>query len=102
MMVIVPKGTDREAMAKHTKAIPIAPSQRLRANLSVDDRGEGFQLTSKGSMRVWDPVCGRLIDMTEVVAAEDNGGWTYFFCSLACHGRFKASPGRYALERRRG
>lgn len=50
-------------------------------------------------MRVQDPVCGRSIDVAEVVAAEDDGVWTYFFCSTACHGRFKASRNRYAAER---
>ncbi len=53
-------------------------------------------------MQVRDPVCGKPIHLAEVVAADDDGGWTYFFCSTACHGRFKASPGRYAPERRRG
>ena len=30
-------------------------------------------------MRAQDPVCGRSIDVAEVVAAEDDGGWAYFF-----------------------
>ena len=50
-------------------------------------------------MQVWDPVCGKLIHLAEVVAAEDDGGWTYFFCSTACHGRFKAEAARYTGER---
>ncbi len=47
-------------------------------------------------MQVLDPVCGKSIHVAEVVAAEDEGDWTYFFCSTACHGRFKAAPTRYA------
>jgi Cu+-exporting ATPase len=50
-------------------------------------------------MQVRDPVCGKSIHVAEAVAAEDDGGWTYFFCSTACHGRFKAAPARYTGER---
>ena len=50
-------------------------------------------------MQVRDPVCGKSIQLTEVVAAEDDGGWTYFFCSAACYGRFKAAPALYTGER---
>ena len=50
-------------------------------------------------MQVRDPVCGKSIHLTEVVATDDDGGWTYFFCSTACHGRFKAAPARYTEER---
>ncbi len=52
-------------------------------------------------MQVRDPVCGRSIRLEEVAAAEDDGDWTYFFCSAACHGRFKAAPARYSGERPR-
>lgn len=50
-------------------------------------------------MQVQDPVCGKSIDLAAVVAAEDDGDWTYFFCSTVCHGRFNAAPGRYTGER---
>ncbi len=50
-------------------------------------------------MQVLDPVCGKSIHLTEVAAAEDDSGWTYFFCSTACHGRFKAAPASYAGKR---
>ena len=50
-------------------------------------------------MQVRDPVCGKPIDLAEVVATEDDGGWTYFFCSTACHDRFNAAPARYTGER---
>jgi Cu+-exporting ATPase len=99
MPSIVPEETDRKEMARNTRAIPITPSHRLPANLSIGDGREGFQLMSKNSMRVRDPVCGRSIDVAEAVAAEDDGGWIYFFCSTTCHGRFKSAPGRYTGER---
>ncbi len=50
-------------------------------------------------MQVQDPVCGKSIQLEEVVAAEDDGDWAYFFCSAACHDRFRATPARYAGER---
>lgn len=50
-------------------------------------------------MQVRDPVCGKSIQLGEAVAAEDDGGWTYFFCSTACHDRFKAAPAHYTGER---
>ncbi len=50
-------------------------------------------------MQVRDPVCGKSIHVAEVVTAEDDGGWTYFFCSTACRDRFNAAPARYAGER---
>ena len=46
-------------------------------------------------MQVLDPVCGKSIHLTEVAAAEDDGDWTYFFCSAVCHGRFNAAPSQY-------
>jgi Cu+-exporting ATPase len=50
-------------------------------------------------MQVRDPVCGKSIHLAEVVAAEDDGDWTYFFCSTGCHDRFSAAPARYTGER---
>ena len=32
-------------------------------------------------MQVLNPVCGKSIHLAEVAVAEDDGGWTYFFCS---------------------
>lgn len=50
-------------------------------------------------MQVLDPVCGKSIHVAEVVAAEDDGDWTYFFYSAACRGRFNAAPSQYTGER---
>ncbi len=50
-------------------------------------------------MQVRDPVCGESIQLTEAVAAEEDGGWTYFFCSTVCHDRFSTAPARYTEER---
>ena len=47
-------------------------------------------------MKVTDPVCGMSLDLENAVAREDYKGWTYFFCSNACHRLFKNSPERFS------
>ncbi|MGE0600636.1 MAG: heavy metal translocating P-type ATPase [Dehalococcoidia bacterium] len=42
------------------------------------------------------PVCGMDIDPATAAASEEHEGKTYYFCSHACHERFKADPPRYA------
>ena len=46
-------------------------------------------------MEVTDPVCGMIFDIEKASFQEDYQGWAYFFCSNACHRRFKQSPERY-------
>ena len=43
-----------------------------------------------------DPVCGARVEAAGAVAIEEYAGVRYYFCSHACHERFKASPERYA------
>lgn len=50
-------------------------------------------------MQVQDPVCGKSMDLAAVVAAEDDGDWTFFFCSTTCHDRFNAAPAHYTGDR---
>jgi Cu+-exporting ATPase len=45
---------------------------------------------------VKDPVCGMEIDPNAAHASEEHGGKKYYFCSAACHEKFKAEPKRYA------
>jgi Cu+-exporting ATPase len=47
-------------------------------------------------MHVYDPVCGKPIDLVDAVASIEHEGWAYFFCSLDCHDEFKRSPGSFA------
>lgn len=47
-------------------------------------------------MTVTDPVCQRPLPLEEAVAGEDFDGWAYFFCSAACHARFKETPATFA------
>ena len=44
---------------------------------------------------VKDPVCGMEID-PKSAASEEYRGKTYYFCSDACHDKFKAKPEKYA------
>ncbi len=46
-------------------------------------------------MNVRDPVCGKEMDLSDVVAFEDHEGWAYYFCSPECHEVFKKSPERF-------
>ncbi len=45
---------------------------------------------------VKDPVCGMEIDPNSATANEEYQGKTYYFCSTACHDKFKAEPEKYA------
>ncbi|MPZ50569.1 MAG: heavy metal translocating P-type ATPase [Dehalococcoidia bacterium] len=45
---------------------------------------------------VKDPVCGMNIDPNTAAATEEYQGQRYYFCSAACHERFKANPQQYA------
>lgn len=45
-----------------------------------------------------DPVCGMEIDPDGAVAAAEHKGQTYYFCSAACHDKFKAEPERYVTQ----
>lgn len=47
-------------------------------------------------MQVTDPVCGTKLELDEIAGHQDYRGWAYFFCSVRCHERFKASPERYS------
>ncbi|MGH7425660.1 MAG: YHS domain-containing protein, partial [Candidatus Methylomirabilales bacterium] len=42
-----------------------------------------------------DPVCGMDVDPEEAAATEEYEGKTYYFCSIACHKKFKAEPEKY-------
>jgi len=49
-------------------------------------------------MKVRDPVCGKHIELSEVMVSEDPDGWAYFFCSERCHVIFRASSERFAQK----
>lgn len=50
-------------------------------------------------MSVRDPVCGRTIGISDVVANVDHKGWAYFFCSTECQLAFEADQTKFATER---
>ena len=45
-----------------------------------------------------DPVCGKFLRPTQVVASVAYGSELYHFCSQECHGRFWANPAQYAAS----
>jgi Cu2+-exporting ATPase len=49
-----------------------------------------------------DPVCGMRIDSEDAAASSEHEGETYFFCSAACHARFRADPAAYATGTQQG
>lgn len=42
-----------------------------------------------------DPVCGMDVKPDEAAATEEYEGKAYYFCSMACHKKFKAEPEKY-------
>lgn len=44
---------------------------------------------------VKDPVCGMEIDEEKAVVQQEHEGKTYYFCSVSCRDKFKASPQEY-------
>jgi len=44
---------------------------------------------------VKDPVCGKALAMTDVIASEMHDGWAFYFCSSRCRDQFANSPARY-------
>ena len=49
-------------------------------------------------MQVTDPVCGMKMDSEKAAATEDNQGQTLYFCSAACHDKYRGDPARYAKK----
>ena len=47
-------------------------------------------------LSVKDPVCGMQIDPSNAEAVMEYQGWTYHFCSQACHDMFTTDPEKYA------
>ena len=45
-----------------------------------------------------DPVCGMSVRVADAVAATENGGRMYFFCSRVCKDEFDNDPERYVAD----
>ncbi len=43
-----------------------------------------------------DVVCGMQVDPTGAAGSSDYKGKTYYFCCMACKGKFDADPQQYA------
>ncbi len=46
-----------------------------------------------------DPVCGARVHTPSAAAREQYGGLVYYFCSHACHERFRANPEQFAWKK---
>jgi Cu+-exporting ATPase len=74
-----------------TLTTPLAvPAGKLRAQVIEHKMGK-----QREGGRVKDPVCGMDIDPDSAAATAGFGGQTYYFCSTACHDKFKADPEKY-------
>jgi Cu+-exporting ATPase len=47
-----------------------------------------------------DPVCGMQVDPVTAEHQAQHDGETYFFCSVGCHSKFVADPGKYLGKQR--
>jgi len=59
------------------------------------DVGEAKTQEEVEMATVKDLVCGMEIDPKNAAATEEYEGETYYFCSAACHEKFKAEPEKY-------
>ena len=50
------------------------------------------------SRKVFDPVCGMELDISDVTHAFEHEGKEYFFCSETCKGHFVSDPDMYIGE----
>ncbi len=71
---------------------PIQATGAVAPMVEVREHEEG---TEKEMKTVKDPVCGMQIDPSSAAASEESEGRTYYFCSQACHERFRADPDAY-------
>ncbi|MBA7516454.1 Potassium-transporting ATPase ATP-binding subunit [subsurface metagenome] len=63
---------------------------KLRVDVSKAKTQEEVEMAT-----VKDPVCGMEIDPKSAAATAEYQGKTYYFCSAACHEKFKAEPEKY-------
>jgi len=63
---------------------------KLRVEVSEVKTQEEVEMAT-----VKDPVCGMEIDPKSAATTAEYKGETYYFCSAACHDKFKAEPEKY-------
>lgn len=78
-------------------------AMRLAANRHSgnDDRLDLIETCDVTVLRcapVRDPVCGMVLDPSGDISWI-HGGRTYYFCSMSCRGRFRASPQQFIKPR---
>ena len=85
------RGYKPPALAPQTVAPGLAPVD-VEVGGTKTSKEEGKMTTAP---TVKDPVCGMNIDPNAAVASEEYQGQRYYFCSQACHDRFKANPQQF-------
>lgn len=78
-------------------------AMRLAANRhsAGDDRLDSMEARDVTVLRrapARDPVCGMALDPSGDISWI-HGGRTYYFCSMSCRGRFRASPQQFIKPR---
>lgn len=69
---------------------------KLRVEVSEVKTQEEVEMAT-----VKDPVCGMEIDPKSAATTAEYKGETYYFCSAACHDKFKAEPEKYLAEEKK-
>ncbi len=79
------------------RALSVSPEGRT-APPRVEVRAKDIEALERSDAMptIKDPVCGMEIDQNTAAASEEHAGKKYYFCSAACHEKFKANPGQYA------
>lgn len=71
-------------------------NSQTRFNVSAPEtRGCCSSAAPSPAVAAPDPVCGMQVDPIHAQPHAAYAGTTYFFCSLRCHDRFTAEPGKY-------
>src|SRR4051812_13241728 len=52
-------------------------------------------LTNERAIEQIDPVCGMTVEPSQAAGSFEYQGRTYYFCSLSCLERFRATPGNF-------
>jgi Cu+-exporting ATPase len=77
------------------KPIALAKTSSISAGKPKVEISEHKMEKEEEMATVKDPVCGMDIDPDGAAAKTEYKGQTYYFCSAACHDKFKAEPEKY-------
>ncbi len=61
----------------------------------MNSNGSLLPILNSNSPPAIDPVCGMTVDPMSAAGSHEYRGTTYYFCSLSCQKRFRATPDRF-------